>query len=102
MIADRLRLCKDSLVVEVASNDGYLLQHFVKKGIPVLGIEPAANVAEVAVDKGIPTARQVLRRARRRASCVAEGKQADLICGANVLAQVPDLERLRRRARRSC
>jgi len=55
MISERLRLGRDSFVVEVASNDGYLLQHFVKKGIPVLGIEPAANVAKVAVEKGIPT-----------------------------------------------
>ena len=55
MIADRLRLSKKSLVVEVASNDGYLLQHFVSMGIPVLGIEPARNVAQVAIDKGIPT-----------------------------------------------
>src|SRR5262249_11538404 len=55
MISRRLQLGKNSLVVEVASNDGYLLQHFVKMGIPVLGIEPAANVASVAIAKGIPT-----------------------------------------------
>ena len=54
-ITDRLGLGRDSLVVEVASNDGYLLQHFVNKGIPVLGIEPAANVAKVAIERGIPT-----------------------------------------------
>ncbi len=51
----RLRLGSDSFVVEVASNDGYLLQHFVKRGVPVMGIEPAANVAKVAVEKGVPT-----------------------------------------------
>jgi len=87
-ITDRLGLGKDSFVVEVASNDGYLLQHFVKKGIPVLGIEPAANVAKVAIDKGIPTLVEFFgeRTARELA---AQGKQADLICGANVLAQVP-------------
>jgi SAM-dependent methyltransferase len=88
MITGRLGLGKDSFVVEVASNDGYLLQHFVGKGIPVLGIEPAANVARVAIEKGIPTlvkffGAQTARELR------AEGKQADLVCGANVLAQVP-------------
>ena len=89
MISDRLRLGATSLVVEVASNDGYLLQHFVNKGIPVLGIEPAANVARVAVEKGVPTlvkffGEQTARELR------ADGMQADLVCGANVLAQVPD------------
>jgi SAM-dependent methyltransferase len=90
MISDRLRLGRDSFVVEVASNDGYLLQHFVKKGIPVLGIEPAANVAKVAVDKGVPTLVEFFGEETAR-RLVAEGKQADLICGANVLAQVPDV-----------
>jgi SAM-dependent methyltransferase len=88
MITARLGLGKDSLVVEVASNDGYLLQHFVKKGIPVLGIEPAANVAAVAVDKGIPTLVKFFGEQTARA-LVAEGTRADLVCGANVLAQVP-------------
>jgi SAM-dependent methyltransferase len=88
MITDRLRLGKDSLVVEVASNDGYLLQHFVKKGILVLGIEPAANVASVAVEKGIPTLVKFFGEQTAR-ELAAEGKQADLICGANILAQVP-------------
>jgi SAM-dependent methyltransferase len=89
MITDRLRLGRDSLVMEVASNDGYLLQHFVRKGIPVLGIEPAANVAKVAVEKGVPTLVKFFgeRTARELA---AEGRRPDLICGANVLAQVPD------------
>jgi SAM-dependent methyltransferase len=90
MIADRLRLGRDSLVVEVASNDGYLLQHFVKKGIPVLGIEPAANVAKVAEEKGIPTLVRFFGERTAR-ELVASGRQADLICGANVLAQVPDV-----------
>jgi hypothetical protein len=72
----------------VASNDGYLLQHFVKKGIPVLGIEPAANVAKVAVAKGIPTLVAFFGERTARA-LAADGKRADLICGANVLAQVP-------------
>jgi 2-polyprenyl-3-methyl-5-hydroxy-6-metoxy-1,4-benzoquinol methylase len=88
MIIDRLGLGKSSLVVEVASNDGYLLQHFVRKGIPVLGIEPAANVARVAVEKGVPTLVEFFGEQTAR-ELAAEGKRADLICGANVLAQVP-------------
>ena len=88
MIRGRLRLGAESLVVEVASNDGYLLQHFLKMGIPVLGIEPAANVARVAVEKGIPTLVAFFGEDTARA-LVAQGRQADLICGANVLAQVP-------------
>jgi SAM-dependent methyltransferase len=88
MITARLGLGKGSLVVEVASNDGYLLQHFVKKGIPVLGIEPAANVARVAVEKGIPTLVKFFGEQTAR-ELAAEGRQADLVCGANVLAQVP-------------
>jgi SAM-dependent methyltransferase len=89
-ISNRLQLGRDSFVVEVGSNDGYLLQHFAKKGIPVLGIEPAANVAKRAVEKGIPTLVKFFgeRTARELA---AEGKQADLVCGANVLAQVPNV-----------
>jgi 2-polyprenyl-3-methyl-5-hydroxy-6-metoxy-1,4-benzoquinol methylase len=88
MITDRLSLSKDNLVVEVASNDGYLLQHFVRKGVPVLGVEPAANVAKVAMEKGIPTLVKFFGEQTAR-ELVAAGKQADLICGANVLAQVP-------------
>jgi len=90
MIAARLGLGSDSLVVELASNDGYLLQHFLPMGVPVLGIEPAANVAKVAVDKGIPTRVDFFGVALADA-LVAEGRQADLIAGNNVLAQVPDL-----------
>jgi SAM-dependent methyltransferase len=88
MITERLGLGNQSLVVEVASNDGYLLQHFVKKGIPVLGIEPAANVAAVAQAKGIPTRVEFFSSESAR-RLVAQGGQADLVCGANVLAQVP-------------
>src|SRR5688572_14238055 len=88
MITERLRLGRESFVVEVASNDGYLLQHFVRKGIPVLGIEPAANVARVAVAKGIPTLVKFFGEETAR-GLAAEGRQADLVCGANVLAQVP-------------
>lgn len=90
MIVERLNLNQKSYVVEIASNDGYLLQHFVAKGIPVLGVEPAANIAKVALGKGIPTLVEFFgeKLARRLAG---EGKRADLIVGANVLAQVPNL-----------
>jgi SAM-dependent methyltransferase len=88
MIAGRLHLSRDSFVVEVASNDGYLLQHFVKMGIPVLGIEPARNVAQVAIEKAVPTLVRFFGADLAR-ELAGEGKQADLICGANVLAQVP-------------
>jgi SAM-dependent methyltransferase len=90
MIASRLGLGPDSLVVELASNDGYLLQHFLPLGIPVLGIEPAANVAKVAIDKSIAT-RVDFFGVELAETLVAEGKRADLIIGNNVLAQVPDL-----------
>ncbi len=87
---DRFQLNKDSFVVEVASNDGYLLQYFVQSGVPCLGIEPAANVAKAAEERGVPTLVEFfgVDLATRMA---AEGKQADLIAGNNVLAQVPDL-----------
>ena len=90
MIVARLRLGKESLAVELASNDGYLLQNFVKKGIPALGVEPAANVAKVAVEKGVPTLVKFFGR-KTAGEIVRDGKQADLIIGNNVLAQVPDL-----------
>jgi 2-polyprenyl-3-methyl-5-hydroxy-6-metoxy-1,4-benzoquinol methylase len=86
----RFNLDRNSQVVEVASNDGYLLQYFVKRDIPVLGIEPAANVAEVAIKKGIPTRVQFFGEKMAR-ELVAERKQADLVVGNNVLAQVPNL-----------
>jgi hypothetical protein len=78
-------------VIEVASNDGYLLQYFVNRGIPALGIEPAANVAAVAVDKGVPTRVAFFGRDTAR-QLTAEGLQSDLLIGNNVLAQVPDLD----------
>ena len=86
----RFGLNQQSFVIEVASNDGYLLQYFVKRDVPVLGIEPAANVAKVAVEKGVPTLVQFFgtKLAKRLA---AEGRSADLVLGNNVLAQVPDL-----------
>jgi SAM-dependent methyltransferase len=90
MIVGRLGLGRDTRVVELASNDGYLLQHFVARGIPVLGIEPAANVAEAAVKKGIPTLVEFFGEGVAR-RLVAEGLTADLIIGNNVLAHVPNL-----------
>ena len=90
MIVGRLNLGPGSLAVELGSNDGYLLRNFVKKGIPALGVEPAANVAKVAVEKGVPT--RVAFFGRKTAEkIVAEGQKADLIIGNNVLAQVPDI-----------
>jgi SAM-dependent methyltransferase len=89
-ITRRMPLGQDSLVVEVASNDGYLLQHFLPLGIPVLGIEPAANVAKVAVEKGVQTRVDFFGQ-RLAAELVSNGLRADLIIGNNVLAQVPEL-----------
>src|SRR6187551_3685990 len=89
-MCERLSLGPDSLVVELASNDGYLLQHFLPKGIPVLGVEPALNVADAAVELGVPTRVEFFGRALAD-RLVAEGQAADLIAGNNVLAQVPDL-----------
>jgi C-methyltransferase C-terminal domain/Putative zinc binding domain/Methyltransferase domain len=86
----RFDLSSDNLVVELGSNDGYLLQFFVAAGIPVLGIEPAKNVAEEAAKKGIPTRAMFFGREPAR-QLVKEGLRADLIVGNNVLAQVPDL-----------
>ena len=86
----RFGLSAQSLVVEVASNDGYLLQYFVRRSVPVLGIEPAANVAKVAVEKGVPTLIRFFGTEMAR-DLAAEGRCADLVLGNNVLAQVPDL-----------
>ncbi len=90
MAVDRFKLTDRSFVVEVASNDGYLLQHFIAQRIPVLGIEPAANVARVAIEKGIPTLVKFFG-VQTATELANGGKQADLIAGANVLAQVPDV-----------
>ena len=79
-----------SFVIEIASNDGYLLQYFMQKKIPVLGIEPAKNVAEVARQKGIPT--EVMFFGSNAAKTLSSNKKyADLILGNNVLAHVPDI-----------
>src|SRR3954452_12513976 len=90
MAIERFDLTPDSLVMEVASNDGYLLRHVVDRGIPALGIEPAANVAAVAQDLGIGTIVRFFGRECAR-DLVAEGKRADLIAANNVMAHVPDL-----------
>lgn len=79
-----------SFVIELASNDGYLLQYFVKKGIPCLGIEPAVNVAQVAIEKGVPTLTKFFGEQTAR-ELVVVGKYADLILANNALAQVPDV-----------
>ncbi len=87
---DRFGLTNDSLVVELASNDGYLLQHFVARGIPSLGIEPAANVAEAARERGVETLVEFFDT-DLALRLVEEGRRADLVAGNNVLAQVPAL-----------
>jgi hypothetical protein len=87
---ERYGLGADSRVVELASNDGYLLQYFVERGIPVLGIEPAVNVAKAAEDRGVPTRTEFFGEAYA-STLVDEGIQADLVVANNVLAQVPDL-----------
>jgi hypothetical protein len=91
MISERLKLDSNSFVMELASNDGYLLQYFVKRGIPCLGIEPAANVAKVAVEqRGVPSKVAFFDR-ELGAELRGGGQMADLVLGNNVLAQVPDL-----------
>ena len=89
-MTNRFGLHEKSLVVEVASNDGYLLQYFVQRKIPVLGIEPAANVAKVAIEKGVPSMVRFFGTDLAK-ELSAKGRCADLVLGNNVLAQVPDL-----------
>jgi len=86
----RLGLSASSKVIEIASNDGYLLQHFVRRGIPVLGVEPAANVAKAAEEKGVPSVVRFFGVETARA-LVADGVSADLLLGNNVLPHVPNL-----------
>lgn len=90
LVTDRFHLDGQSQVVELASNDGYLLQYFVEKKIPALGVEPAANIAKVAIDKGVPTHVEFFGQDCAR-KLVQQGKQADLVVANNVLAHVPDL-----------
>lgn len=86
----KMDLGSQNLVVEIASNDGYLLQYFKKAGIPVLGIEPTSNTAEVAIAKGIPTLVKFFGNETSRV-LVSDGVKADLLIGNNVLAHVPDI-----------
>lgn len=90
MIAQRLGLGGDSLVIEVAANDGYLLRNFVAAGIPCLGIEPTDATADAAEAQRIPILRQFFGAALAE-QLAADGKQADLIIGNNVYAHVPDI-----------
>jgi 2-polyprenyl-3-methyl-5-hydroxy-6-metoxy-1,4-benzoquinol methylase len=90
MMVDKFKFNHHTQVIEIASNDGYLLQYFLEKGIPVLGIEPAANIAKVAQDRGIATINKFFGVETAK-ELVMEGKLADLLIGNNVLAHVPDL-----------
>ena len=90
LVVDRFGLGPQSLVMELASNDGYLLQHFVRRGIPALGIDPAANVAEAARERGVETIVDFFD-SRLAQQLVAQGRRPDLIAANNVLAQVPPL-----------
>ena len=90
MIIPRLSLNEKSLVVEIASNDGYLLQNFIEKSIPVIGIEPAKNIAKAAMEKNIPTLTNFFNNQLAK-KLSSEGKKADLIIGNNVFAHVPCL-----------
>ncbi|HEX2536301.1 MAG TPA: class I SAM-dependent methyltransferase [Chitinophagaceae bacterium] len=87
---ERFGMNEQSLVVELASNDGYLLQYFQEKGVPVLGVEPTSNTAEVARGKGIETITEFFGVALAR-QLASEGRKADLLLGNNVLAHVPDI-----------
>jgi hypothetical protein len=89
-VCERFGLDGDTQVVEVASNDGYLLQYFVARGFRVQGIEPATNIAETAVDKGIPTLTEYFTE-QVATELATAGLRADLLIGNNVLAHVPDL-----------
>ncbi len=90
MITKKNNLNEKNLVIEIASNDGYLLQYFKEKNIPILGIEPAVNVAKVATEKGIPTITKFFGITTAN-ELKKNGKLGDLIIGNNVLAHVPDL-----------
>jgi len=89
-VTDRFGLHKESFVVEIASNDGYLLQYFIEKDIPVLGVEPSVNVARESIAKGIPT-EQLFFGEKTAHQLSTAHRKADLILGNNVLAHVPDI-----------
>ncbi len=90
LMVERFKFNSSSQVVEIASNDGYLLQYFKEKGIPVLGVEPAENVAKVAQEAGIPSIVKFFGT-RTAEELAEEGNKADLLLGNNVLAHVPAL-----------
>jgi hypothetical protein len=90
LMTQRFGLNSVSQVIEIASNDGYLLQYFQQRGVPVLGIEPAANCARAAEEKGVPTLVKFFGAETAR-ELVAKGTKADLLLGNNVLAHVPDI-----------
>jgi len=90
MITSKLGLDSESQVLEIGSNDGYLLQYFTRRNIPVLGIEPAANVAEEAIKKGIPTIVKFFGKEIAN-ELWSQGILADLIVGNNIIAQIPDI-----------
>lgn len=90
LLIERFSFNEKSQVVEIASNDGYLLQYFLKQGVPVLGVEPADNVAEVARNKGIDTISEFFGQ-KLAGQLIEKGKGADLLLGNNVLAHVPDI-----------
>ncbi len=90
MMIERFEMNEQSQVIEIASNDGYLLQYFKEKDIPVLGVEPTANTAKVAIDKGIETVIEFFSVAFAN-KLVGENRKSDLILGNNVLAHVPDI-----------
>jgi len=92
MMVARFGFSNTSQVIEIASNDGYLLQYFKEYGVPVLGIDPTANTAAVAVEKGIPTIVDFFNSKLAQESLVDKGIKADLIIGNNVLAHVPDID----------
>ncbi len=90
-MVDEFGLNDQSLVFEIASNDGYLLQYFVERDVPVLGIEPSGSVAKVARERGVPTIERFFGQELAQ-ELADEGKRPDLICSANVLAHVPDIK----------
>jgi 2-polyprenyl-3-methyl-5-hydroxy-6-metoxy-1,4-benzoquinol methylase len=90
MMIERFKFSATSQVIEIASNDGYLLQYFKEKNVPVLGIEPTANTAEVAKSKGIDSVNDFFGSALAK-QLAAKGTKADLLLGNNVLAHVPDI-----------
>lgn len=90
MMVEKFGFNHHNQIIEIASNDGYLLQYFLEKGIRVLGIEPAANIAKIAQEKGIPSINKFFGVETAK-ELVIQGKLADLLIGNNVLAHVPDL-----------